>query len=275
MKTLVVKSSSKLKKNQEKDFVLTSLILNNIPFLKNDYIYLLYMENIKSYEILISHESIEIFDILIFANNSLNGYSLFIVEDIFLIFNEKEPYYIQKFEQHISNTELGEFVKNRFEIELNNIFYYDNENFKILKNNYIPVKKKSILNNINEKTYNQFKIFIIYLILLFTVSYFIFLNKIDEKRYENTTILPLVKSYDNFNSFYERLEKLGFELEKYNLKLKEFFFYNGNLNIVFYGENKSDIYKFLKNYNSKIDNQNIIYQKELKLYESSVDVKKF
>lgn len=274
MKSLVVKSSSKLKKNQEKNFVITSLILNNISFLQSDYMYLLYMENIQSYEIIISNEKIELFDILLLNNKVLEGYTLFIIDDIFLIFNDKKPYFLQKYEEQISDIELGEYVKNRFKIELNSITSFYTEEFKTLKNINNFKKNSSVLNNINEKKYFQLKFFLFYLCLILIIFYLAISHKI-EKNEENVVKRTPVKIDNNFNSFYERFEKLRFELHSNGLELKELLFEGKNLNIIFYGEKKNNIYEFLKKYNTKIDNQHIIYHKELKLYESSADVKRF
>lgn len=269
IKTFLIESP-KLKQNKLKNFVVNSLLINNYIYSQRDFIYLFYLENINSYEILVSKEKVLSFDIL---NSYIeeNGFVSIKYEDFYILFFDKKPYYFQQIQNDISNDEVYKYLENKLKIKIDN-------KIAINKNEFEKLSKKFktdnlLLTNINEEKRNQFKAYILYcLLILLSLSTYIFYNQ-SEKQIPKTKVVN--KEYPNFISYYEKHKNLLSKIRKHKLKLKTLIYEKKLLNLTFESKNKSDIYSFLLEYKNKISNSSITYIEKIKLYECIVDVKKF
>lgn len=269
IKTFLIESP-KLKQNKLKNFVVNSLLINNYIYSQRDFIYLFYLENINSYEILVSKEKVLSFDIL---NSYIeeNGFVSIKYEDFYILFFDKKPYYFQQIQNDISNDEVYKYLENKLKIKIDNKIAINKNEFEKLSKKF---KTDNLLStNINEEKRNQFKAYILYcLLILLSLSTYIFYNQ-SEKQIPKTKVVN--KEYPNFISYYEKHKNLLSKIRKHKLKLKTLIYEKKLLNLTFESKNKSDIYSFLLEYKNKISNSSITYIEKIKLYECIVDVKKF
>lgn len=274
-KTLIVKSPSKLKKNQYKNFILTSLILNNQIYNEKDFIYLLNLEEINSYEIITSNEEIKLFEILKFALTEKSDiYSVIRIESSFLIYKDSKPYYFQKIDNNISNEELISYIKNRLKIDITNIIEINQNEFESFKQKQSLEKdKKLLLENINKYSSNQLKIYLLYIFffICMIILYLFYINTnktVDIEKISKT-------NYLEYQSFYKKFENIRLHLSENKLNLISFNYENNSLRLIFQSSKKDNIYKFLMEYKKLITDSSITYLVDLKKYECSVDVRKF
>lgn len=269
IKTFLIQSP-KLKRNKLKNFVISSLLINNYIYSQRDFIYLFYLENINSYEILVSKEKVLSFDIL---NSYIeeNGFISIKYEDFYILFFDKKPYYFQQIQNDISNDEVYKYLENKLKIKIDNKITINKNEFEKLSKEFKT--DNLLLTNINEEKRNQFKAYILYcLLILLSLSTYIFYNQ-SEKQIPKTKVVN--KEYPNFISYYEKHKNLLSKIRKHKLKLKTLIYEKKLLNLTFESKNKSDIYSFLLEYKNKISNSSITYIEKIKLYECIVDVKKF
>lgn len=269
IKTFLIESP-KLKQNKLKNFVVSSLLINNYIYSQRDFIYLFYLENINSYEILVSKEKVLSFDIL---NPYVeeNGFVSIKYEDFYILFFDKKPYYFQQIQNDISNDEVYKYLENKLKIKIDNKIAINKNEFEKLSKEFKT--DKLLLININEEKRYQFKAYILYcLLIILSLSTYIFYNQ-SEKQIHKTKIVN--KKYPNFISYYEKHKNLLSKIRKHKLKLKTLIYEKKLLNLTFESKNKSDVYSFLLEYKNRISNSSITYIEKIKLYECIVDVKKF
>ncbi|WP_207501714.1 hypothetical protein, partial [Aliarcobacter thereius] len=123
-----------------KEFISTNLNLNNITLEKNQKIFINYLEITKEYQLFILDKKFKYFEyeaiLREFKEFDFLYYSLFIYDNFFVIFKEKELFYFNKLNINVNKTELLSFLKKKFNIEFSFIKEINSYELEDLKNNY-------------------------------------------------------------------------------------------------------------------------------------------
>lgn len=120
-----------------KEFISTNLNLNNVTLEKNQKIYINYLEITKEYQIFILDKKFKHFEyeaiLKEFKEFDFLDYSLFIYDDFFVIFKNKELFYFNKLNKNVNKSDLLSFLKKKFNIEFSSIKELSKDELEILK----------------------------------------------------------------------------------------------------------------------------------------------
>lgn len=269
--------SNRLPARLIKNFTYSNLLLNNISYNLNSKIYLLYLNEIKSYQILVFDEKFDPAYLECFSKSLyLNEYEtvLFIYKQYMVLYKDKKPYYFQKNSININNDELRNYFENNLGLNIEYIEVVDDASFTKYFEKYKKEDKKSYLNNIN-KTKDYFLIiYLIYIVfLIITIFYLFTFNKenISNKDIKEINIDNKVKVFKPFTYLYSDILD---NLQKNKLNLNSFIYEKNSIKFIFHSTNKKNIYDFLLIYKNRIKNSSILYNKELKAFVCEVGLKK-
>lgn len=280
LELIQIEASEEIENKSLKNFIATSLKLKDINLPKNSKVILNYVEELKLYQlILINNNSknleIELFYKLLEQYNQKNLVA-FLYKNYFLIFKNNKLYYLQKIEENIEITELLNYLYKNFKITPENFITIKSEDLYLKKDDVLKSKNKNNLNYFNHKKNYSFFIYLFYLIFLFSIIFYLYINQ-NTHEPQNTEILDL-KSFENdykFNSFEEKTRKIIFKLNKQNLKLISFEFDTNILKIEITSENKDDIYKFLEDKEISFSSSSIDFVENKNIFKVDFDVKLF
>lgn len=272
--------SEKIDDKNLKDFVLTSLKLNNKDYNKNDLIYATYIEELNQYQIIIINNQyrqgpFQVFEL--FYEKKSKGIDLYLADDFFCLYKNGVFYYYQTIEFILKIEEFLEFINKKFNTEINNYQRIEKTYFEELRNKYSLRNETTSIKNINIKSNNSFKFYLIYLFFLISLSIYFYTNhhnptKIKDLIDNNTLKLEEFKKDHLFVSFENDFEKILDNIEKYNLNLSLFEYKENSVKIVLTSTIKSNLYLFLNEYKKGLISSSINFNENKKLFETIIHV---
>lgn len=284
MEIVNIEVLDKIDKKDLKVFIKNSLILNDKLYEENDKIFAFYIEEILSYQIIIVPSKYEYLLAEIFSLNYKNShkkdsFDLYLYDDFFCIYKNASLYYVQKIDYDININELISYINSQLKLTINTYKKIKSDELELLKKDFLASLTKTKLININKKSNNAFKIYILYLFVLIGISYFYFNmdNNIPSTSTNMTVnnsskIKELKKKY-LYKYFDEELSLLLINVKKYKLVLKQIDYRNKKFEMVLSSKEKEDLYSFLKEYKKKLLSNSISYIEISKIYECVLNVK--
>lgn len=279
IKSLFIDVSEEIENKNLKKFIFTSLKLNNFEINKNDFVHINFIFELKQYQVLVfpkeyKNAIFQIFELFYLDKNDLNKFDLYFTNDFFCLYKNTKFYYFQKIESHFEINELIEYINKKFTLKIDNYKIINNSQLEELKNSYLEKSFKNRVQNFNKKDDYSFKIYLLYLIVIF-ISFSFFLENKDETK--NNFIVEnefdKLKNEYIFSSFNTDFNFLIKSLQKYNLNLKSFEYKENRIKINFSTISKPDIYDLFTNLKDRLISQEINYLENEKIYEVIIYVK--
>ena len=278
--TLELDVSEEIDNNSLRNFVLTSLNLNNKEYSANDLIYTTYIKELKQYQILLinnkfSKAEFQVFEL--FYKDKAEGLDLYLCDKFFCLYKNGVFYYYQAIEFSLTIDEFLDFISKKFNTNVNNYKKIEVEELEELKNEYLQSKKKSSLKNINKKRNNSFIFYLIYLFLLvYVFIYYIEQNSTNnvEKPIQNTSNLDYekFKKEHTFISLENDFNKIFESINKHSLEIISFEYKKAKIKMILNSQIKDDLYLFLNEYKKSLISSSVYFDEKKELYEVSAYV---
>ncbi len=269
--TIVQVESKPLFNTALKNFINTNLLLNNVFIESLNKIYLFYISEIKTYQILVADDSFDISYLECFRTNcTSNKNILFVCKNYCILYKNKKPYFFQKNTQQINKDEINRFIESKLSISIDEIKEFDDESLFSLIDNYKKSNFKAILKDFN-KTKDGF--LAIYIVYIFTILAFLFYFTIYGSVNSKVIVKPKEITYPKMQYFSKDYNLILENLNKNKLKVKSFLYENKKIKLLFTSTNKENIYRFLIEFKNSINNSAVTYIKEKKLYECEIGIK--
>ncbi|MFY4841620.1 hypothetical protein ACOTWI_04735 [Aliarcobacter butzleri] len=187
---LEIEVSEKIDNKNLKNFIFTNFKLKNITTNKNDKTFLIYIKELKKYQIFILNEKYDFFEFQVFEQfyenkEEFGKVDLYLSEDFFCLYKNSKIYYYQKLNQIIQKDELIEFLNKKFQINIDNFKQIDKNEIEKLKNSYLEKNIKQNLSFLNLNQDYGFVFFVLYLFVVLIFSFFIFSNEEKIEQIEN------------------------------------------------------------------------------------------
>ena len=273
--TLELDVSEEIDNNSLRNFVLTSLNLNNKEYLANDLIYTTYIKELKQYQILLinnkfSKAEFQVFEL--FYKDKAEGLDLYLCDKFFCLYKNGVFYYYQAIEFSLTIDEFLDFISKKFNTNVNNYKKIEVEELEELKSEYLQSKKKSSLKNINKKRNNSFIFYLIYLFLLvYIFIYYIEQNSTNnvEKPIPNTSNLDYekFKKEHTFLSLENDFNKIFESINKHSLEIISFEYKKSKIKMILNSQIKDDLYLFLNEYKKSLISSSVYFDEKKELYE--------
>lgn len=273
--TLELDVSEEIDNNSLRNFVLTSLNLNNKEYSANDLIYTTYIKELKQYQILLinnkfSKAEFQVFEL--FYKDKAEGLDLYLCDKFFCLYKNGVFYYYQAIEFSLTIDEFLDFISKKFNTNVNNYKKIEVEELEELKNEYLQSKKKSSLKNINKKRNNSFIFYLIYLFLLvYIFIYYIEQNSTNnvEKPIPNTSNLDYekFKKEHTFISLENDFNKIFESINKHSLEIISFEYKKAKIKMILNSQIKDDLYLFLNEYKKSLISSSVYFDEKKELYE--------
>ena len=278
--TLELDVSEEIDNNSLRNFVLTSLNLNNKEYSANDLIYTTYIKELKQYQILLinnkfSKAEFQVFEL--FYKDKAEGLDLYLCDKFFCLYKNGVFYYYQAIEFSLTIDEFLDFISKKFNTNVNNYKKIEVEELEELKSEYLQSKKKSSLKNINKKRNNSFIFYLIYLfLLLYIFIYYIEQNSTNnvEKPIPNTSNLDYekFKKEHTFISLENDFNKIFESINKHSLEIISFEYKKAKIKMILNSQIKDDLYLFLNEYKKSLISSSVYFDEKKELYEVSAYV---
>ena len=272
--------SEEIDNNSLKNFVLTSLNLNNKEYSSTDLIYATYLQELKQYQVILINNQFtkaefQVFEL--FYDDISEGLDLYLTNEFFCLYKNGVFYYYQAIEFSLTIEEFLDFINKKFNTKVNNYKRIQKEELEELKNKYSQKNKKSNLKNINKKKDNSFIFYIIYLFLLLYICIY-YIERNNSQKTENPTIQNQSINYEKFkkehtfisleNDFNGILENI----KKYSLQIISFEYKKPKIKIILDSQIKANLYLFLKEYKKSLISSSIYFDEKKELYEATAYV---
>lgn len=248
--TTLIKVSEKIL-----DSNIDKFLLHNIKN-HNQNIFYSYLSFTKEYFIC-SYENIkrnktiiELILIYIKEKEFTNKRVLVYFEEYFILIENSKFYYFQKIEKELLEQDINEYVRKRFNYELDEVV-----SIKSLELSNLTVNKsfKTTLIYINDT--RALKIYSTYLIILFFLTFsligFDYYSKVKKEQDEIRKEKNRINHQQNIvlkDRFSYKTSLLLNKIENESLKISKFDFTNKSLHITFISKNRDDAYDFLQKY---------------------------
>lgn len=276
-KTLEIESNEEIKRKNLKDFILTSLYLNEQDSYDNKAIYVNYLYLSNKYQLFISPKNTKNFVFELFSNIcNKSKYTLVISESFFCIYVNKYFYYYKELDYELNDEKLIDFVSSNLSINIDEIIHVSNDELDTLISSYNQNKIESILIDINKTKEYGFIYFLLYLFALLVIS----ITYINYTKIENEKIVQLQKEKYlqnlknkrdemSFISFHDKFIVFYKNIKKYDLELINFKYMNNRFEFLISTDNKSKIFKFLDIYKNKITSSSIQFDNKRYVFHGS------
>ncbi|UTJ05875.1 hypothetical protein [Arcobacter roscoffensis] len=276
-KTLEIESTEKIKRKKLKDFILTSLYINEQDSYDNKAIYVNYLFLSNKYQIFIAHPNTKYFIFELFFNLcNKSKCSLVINESFFCIYVNGKFYYYKDLDYKLSDEKLIEFAFSNLSINIDEVIHLSDDKLDELLISFKENKFESTLVDINKTKEYGLIFFILYLSLLTLIS-IAYLNYTEmqnkkiaqlqkEKYLQN---LEKTKTEMNFISFHDKFIAFYKNINKYNLKLENFKYTNSKFEFLISSNNKTKIFEFLDIYKNKITSSSIHFDNKRYVFHGS------
>ena len=279
---LEIEVSEKIDNKNLKNFIFTNFKLKNITTNKNDKIFLIYIKELKKYQIFILNEKYDFFEFQVFEQfyenkEEFGKVDLYLSEDFFCLYENSKIYYYQKLNQIIQKDELIEFLNKKFQINIDNFKQIDKNEIEKLKNSYLEKNIKQNLSFLNLNQDYGFVFFVLYLFVVLIFSFFIFSNeeKIEQIENKEEINIDILKHKYKFQSFQEKLDLIFKDINTNSLDLQSLEFKQNRLKLILTSSKKEDLYQFLEKNNKNITFSSINLLENSNLYEAVIDAKIF
>ena len=279
---LEIEVSEKIDNKNLKNFIYTNFKLKNITTNKNDKIFLIYIKELKKYQIFILNEKYDFFEFQVFEQfyenkEEFGKVDLYLSEDFFCLYENSKIYYYQKLNQIIQKDELIEFLNKKFQINIDNFKQIDKNEIEKLKNSYLEKNIKQNLSFLNLNQDYGFVFFVLYLFVVLIFSFFIFSNeeKIEQIENKEEINIDILKHKYKFQSFQEKLDLIFQDINTNSLDLQSLEFKQNRLKLILTSSKKEDLYQFLEKNNKNITFSSINLLENSNLYEAVIDAKIF
>jgi hypothetical protein len=267
--------SEEIDNSSLKNFVLTSLDLNNRKYSSEDLIYATYIEELKQYQILLidkeyTKATFQVFEL--FYEDKSEGLDLYLSNKFFCLYKNGTFYYYQSIEFTLTIEEFLDFINKKFNTNINNYKKIQAEELEELKNKYSLSNKKSSLKNINKNINNSFIFYLIYLFLLIYICiYYIEQNSTDKTEIPITNTSNLdyekFKKEHTFESLENDFNKIFRNIDKYGLQIISFEYKKPKIKIILNSQIKDDLYSFLSVYQKSLISSSVYFDEKKELYE--------
>jgi len=252
--TSLLKVSEKIIDKNIDKFILHNVNNQNQNIFYN-YLYLSSEYFICSYN---SKKSFTIIDlILVFIKDKKldNKKVLIFYEEHFILVDNLKFYYFQKLDKELLKEDIKEYVKKRFNFDVQEEIYVNSSQL-----NELTINKKTTSLKFIKDT-KEIKIYVGYITTLFILSfalfsfdYYIKAKKEEAKTKREKNNLLKQKSIKLEDRLSYKTSLLLSKIEKDNLQISKFGFTNKNLHITFISKNRDDVYAFLQKYkNTKVN----------------------
>ena len=276
-KTLEIESNEKIKRKNLKDFILTSLYINEQDSYDNKAIYANYLYLSNKYQIFIAKPNTKYFIFELFFNLcNKSKCSLVINESFFCIYVNGKFYYYKDLDYKLSDEKLIDFVSSNLSINIDEVIHLTNDKLDELLISFKQNKFESTLVDINKTKEYGLIFFILYLSLLTLIS-IAYLNytemqnkkiaQVQKEKYLQN--LKKTKAEMNFISFHDRYIIFYKNVNKYNLKLENFKYTNSKFEFLISSSNKTKIFEFLDIYKNKITSSSIHFDNKRYVFHGS------
>jgi hypothetical protein len=273
--SLEIDVSEKIDNKNLKDFVLTSLNLNNKNFSSDTLMYVNYIEELKQYQIIVftneyKYVAFQIFEL--FYDKKVKGLDLYLCDDFFCLYKDGLFYYYQVIEFSLTIEEFLEFINRKFNTQINNYIKIENDYLEELKNKYLSKKIKTTLKNINIKNDNSFRFYLLYIFILLNISLYLYLDTQEfpsDKNMVNNQKLQLeeFKKEHIFLSLGNDFDGILKNIKFYNLDLEFFEYKQSKIKIVLNSKIKENLYLFLKEYKKDLISSSVHFNENKENYE--------
>ncbi|WP_419673750.1 hypothetical protein ACN2C0_08775 [Aliarcobacter butzleri] len=279
---LEIEVSEKIDNKNLKNFIYTNFKLKNITTNKNDKTFLIYIKELKKYQIFILNEKYDFFEFQVFEQfyenkEEFGKVDLYLNEDFLCLYKNSKIYYYQKLNQIIQKDELIEFLNKKLQINIDNFKQIDKNEIEKLKNSYLEKNIKQNLSFLNLNQDYGFVFFVLYLFVVLIFSFFIFSNeeKIEQIENKEEINIDILKHKYKFQSFQEKLDLIFQDINTNSLDLQSLEFKQNRLKLILTSSKKEDLYQFLEKNNKNITFSSINLLENSNLYEAVIDAKIF
>lgn len=279
---LEIEVSEKIDNKNLKNFIFTNFKLKNITTNKKDKTFLIYIKELKKYQIFILNEKYDFFEFQVFEQfyenkEEFGKVDLYLNEDFLCLYKNSKIYYYQKLNQIIQKDELIEFLNKKFQINIDNFKQIDKNEIEKLKNSYLEKNIKQNLSFLNLNQDYGFVFFVLYLFVVLIFSFFIFSNeeKIEQIENKEEINIDILKHKYKFQSFQEKLDLIFQDINTNSLDLQSLEFKQNRLKLILTSSKKEDLYQFLEKNNKNITFSSINLLENSNLYEAVIDAKIF
>ena len=129
--SLEINVSEKIDNENLKDFVLTSLSINNKIFSNKDLIYNSHIDKLNQYQMIVidknyKYVAFQIFEL--FYDKKVEGLDLYLCDDFFCLYKNGLFYYYQTIEFSLTIEDFLEFINRKFNTKINNYSTFAHKN---------------------------------------------------------------------------------------------------------------------------------------------------
>lgn len=278
--SLEINVSEKIDNKNLKDFIFTSLSINNKKFSNNDFIYNTHIDKLNQYQIIVIDKNYKyvVFQIFeLFYDKKAEGLDLYLCDDFFCLYKNGLFYYYQTIEFSLTIEDFLEFINRKFNTKINNYIKIEKDYLEELKNKYLSKNIKTTLKNINIKNDNSFKFYIIYILILLILGIYFYLNKeelsLNKEMVSNQNLeFENFKKEHNFLSLGDDFDSILENIKLHNLDLQIFEYKQSKIKIVISSQMKENLYLFLEEYKKALLSSSVYFDENKQKYEATAYV---
>lgn len=285
IRTIIVNVSEKIEDKYLQDFTYNSLNLQKINHDKNDFIFTNYLPYSNNYQIIIINKKYkyilpQILEMYYVNKKNINSFDLFILDDFFVLYKDMKMYYFQKLDYKISDVEIKEYIAKKLKINIENIFEIQKETLQQYQIDFNKKAKEELI-NIKDIKNNSFKIYLLSILLLssLTFSYFVFFidnnSKEEILNNHNEKVKNEIEKFIQNNKHKPLLQDFLLimkELKNYKLNLESFEYKLNKVQLTASALKKDDIYLFIELYKNKLLSNKVQYIENESKYKVVIDV---
>lgn len=229
IKNLSVHVTDEISPKYLKEFIKTSLEIENLSLNIQNKIFLSFIEEIQTYEIYILESTLKlplnIYQIFstYYYNNESTSIDLFITKDFFTVY-KNGIFYFSKRNKDYSKDDILSYISFNYKIKIDNVYTIDDNSLEGIKENYLAnFKKMKKLNYISFEENNSYKYFLIYIFILLILSSYMFYEKLNEDI--NCISKNNIQQLDNYKKKYQNLLNIKSNTNNITKDIIEFFNY--------------------------------------------------
>jgi hypothetical protein len=278
--SLEINVSEKIDNENLKDFVLTSLSINNKIFSNKDLIYNSHIDKLNQYQMIVidknyKYVAFQIFEL--FYDKKVEGLDLYLCDDFFCLYKNGLFYYYQTIEFSLTIEDFLEFINRKFNTKINNYIKIEKDYLEELKNKYLSKNIKTTLKNINIKNDNSFKFYMIYVFILFILGMYFYLNteelSFDKEIINNQNLeFERFKKEHNFLSSGDAFDEILENIKRHNLDLQILEYKQFKIKIILSSQIKENLYLFLQEYKKSLLSSSVYFDENKQKYEATAYV---
>jgi hypothetical protein len=278
--SLEINVSEKIDNENLKDFVLTSLSINNKIFSNKDLIYNSHIDKLNQYQMIVidknyKYVAFQIFEL--FYDKKVEGLDLYLCDDFFCLYKNGLFYYYQTIEFSLTIEDFLEFINRKFNTKINNYIKIEKDYLEELKNKYLSKNIKTTLKNINIKNDNSFKFYMIYVFILFVLGMYFYLNteelSFDKEIINNQNLeFERFKKEHNFLSSGDAFDEILENIKLHNLDLQILEYKQSKIKIILSSQIKENLYLFLQEYKKSLLSSSVYFDENKQKYEATAYV---